>query len=165
MNEDRTEKILSEFYAFRLWSLHEVQQHMYVNVFRYDTERTFFKRILKVRGLETRRQHWADVLAQLEKTAQDISDRVRQASDDQLNRVLLVITCFSIFQVLFQSTESLRKVFNKPDTALSWIKTIQDGQWQDYADLLFILIAAGLIVHALRLYVRRIIARRHAGSI
>ena len=37
MKEDFTD--LSEFHAFRLWILHEVQQHMYFNVFRYDTER------------------------------------------------------------------------------------------------------------------------------
>ncbi len=165
MNEDRTETILSEFYAFRLWILHEVQQHMYFNVFRYNTERTFFKRILKVRGLETRRRHWADVLAQLEKTAQDISDRVRQASDDRLNNVLLVITCFSIFQVLFQSSDSLRKVFTKPETAPGFVRQIQDGQFQDYADLLFIPISVGLIVFALVLYFRRKNARRSAGSI
>src|SRR5690606_23309282 len=60
------------FRRFRLVTFSQIAKHRYFNVLRYDTERTFYESIERVRGIAQRQDYWAAVVADLEKTLDDV---------------------------------------------------------------------------------------------
>lgn len=93
------------FRRFRLLTFSQIAKHRYFNVLRYDTERTFYESIERVRGIAQRQDYWAAVVADLEKTLDDVRQNESQKSDKFLERVLFYVTFLGIAQVLFQMVE------------------------------------------------------------
>lgn len=93
------------FRRFRLATFSQIAKHRYFNVLRYDTERTFYESIERVRGIAQRQDYWAEVVADLEKTLDDVRQNESQKSDRFLERVLFYVTFLGIAQVLFQMVE------------------------------------------------------------
>lgn len=103
--EKAADRAFALFRRFRLATFSQIAKHRYFNVLRYDTERTFYESIERVRGIAQRQDYWAEVVADLEKTLDDVRQNEAQKSDKFLERVLFYVTFLGIAQVLFQMVE------------------------------------------------------------
>lgn len=99
------DRAFERFRRFRLQTFTRIAKHRYFNVLRYDTERTFYESIERVRGIAQRQDYWAEVVTDLEKTLDDVRQNESQKSDKFLERVLFYVTFLGIAQVLFQMVE------------------------------------------------------------
>lgn len=113
-----------QFRSFRLTTFEEIHRHRYVNVLRYDTERAFYDSIEEVRGIRQREQYWANVVADLERTADDLRDIQqrtiddhRNKQDDHRNRLLAVVAVVGLLQVGFQILDYF---FDPDPTKIIW---------------------------------------------
>lgn len=113
---DHRQKILNQFRSFKLWLFSNVYMHLYFNSFRYDTERDFYVAISNVRGIQPRQQYWEEIVSKLQNTINDIDEQKRQDDGDKISNIVMAITIFSIFQVLFQTTDVLNKMIDSGDT-------------------------------------------------
>jgi uncharacterized membrane protein YqhA len=104
------QKILKQFRDFKLWIFSNVYMHLYFNSFRYDTERDFYDAISNVRGIQPRQKYWEDIVSKLQNTINDIDEQKRQDNNDKISNIIIAITVFSIFQVLFQATDVLNSI-------------------------------------------------------
>lgn len=73
---DTTEltRAYEEMKEFRLKTFQQVHKHLSFNIFRYETERTFFKSIADVRGISARQEYWDGVLEHLTETVDSLKD-------------------------------------------------------------------------------------------
>jgi hypothetical protein len=73
---DATEltRAYEEMKEFRLKTFEQVHKHLSFNIFRYETERTFFKSIADVRGIGARQEYWDGVLQHLTETVDSLKD-------------------------------------------------------------------------------------------
>lgn len=114
----KMKSLVSLFQEQRLAIFGEVDKYMHLNVFRYDTEETFYNTVTDARGIGTRQQHWTQVMAKLGETIDGFHTMAQQRADGHLNLIVLLITVFSIFQVLFGVTQALRGMGNDALAAL-----------------------------------------------
>lgn len=90
--------------------LRNIEKYKHMNMLRYDTEQEFYQAISHVRGLQERQDYWEKLLNKIETKVSDVRERLRQDSEDRLNKLVLAIGFLSLFQVLFQATEAARKL-------------------------------------------------------
>ena len=112
-------KATQPFYEFRYKAFAIYKRHLYINTFRYDTERDVFEQLQQIRGTESRLQRCDDIVIGLDKTIQDIeedkryqeqqqqaeSNLKRIESDRILNLAVFGVGIFSALQVFYAIVE------------------------------------------------------------
>lgn len=63
-----------EIKEFRLETFDRVHKHLSFNIFRYETERSFFDAVIDVRGIKGRQSYWDGVLEHLTQTIDSLKD-------------------------------------------------------------------------------------------
>jgi hypothetical protein len=113
----RSDATFERFRRFRLETFEEVQRHRYFNVLRYDTERAFYESIEEVRGIRQREQYWAQVVADLEHTVDDLRAARQQHADSRRNALLAAVAVIGLLQVAF---EILDYAFDRDAAKIGW---------------------------------------------
>ncbi|WP_106191003.1 hypothetical protein [Umezawaea tangerina] len=120
----RGDETFDRFRRFRLTTFQEVQRHRYFNVLRYDTERAFYESIEEVRGIRQREEYWAEVVADLERTVDDLRDARQRHVDGRRNKLLGAVTVIGVLQVAFQGLDF---AFEMNAAKIGWAAALTSG--------------------------------------
>ena len=159
LRDEQAARIVERFLAYRLTMFHEIETHVYFNAMRYDAERGIYGAVEKVRGIGPRKAYWADVLTRLGDTVGDIRAKQRQEGEDRIARLLAILTVFSIFQVLFQATDVVRKFIGRSIESKPWIGFARNSFVPDYIDSAFLLLLSVMLMFLLLYAWRRTVGR------
>lgn len=105
---EELDEIVFTFNRGRFGIFGEVERYLHINTFLYSTEQAFYKAISKDRYIEGRLNHWDRLLKELSSATTGAHELARQKTERRINKILLYIAMFSVFQVLFAGTQSLR---------------------------------------------------------
>ena len=86
---------------FRLQTFEQVHKHLSFNIFRYETERTFFRLIEEVRGSSTRHQYWDGVLKELTEAVDSLKDHRQTHYGLRLGWLGFILALSGVLQVWF----------------------------------------------------------------
>jgi hypothetical protein len=114
---------------FRLVTFEQVHKHYSFNVFRYETEQTFFNKIEMVRGVGPRRAYWDDVLEHLTATVDGLKQDREGRFERRIGRFGFLFAAIGLIQIW-----------------LAFVPFKIDGQDAAVPVLAHGLVAAGLIV-------------------
>jgi hypothetical protein len=100
---DATEltRAYEEIKDFRLKTFQQVHKHLSFNIFRYETERTFFNSIADVRGMSARQSYWDGVLQHLTETVDSLKDDRASRYSLRLAWLGFVLTLVGFLQLWF----------------------------------------------------------------
>ncbi len=101
-----------EIKKFRLQTFEHVHKHLSFNVFRYETEKTFFRRLEELRGTASRRAYWDGVL-------QHLMETVDSLNEDSSTRHGLFLSTLGFFLAVTGVMQVLIALF-QPDKGLAW---------------------------------------------
>jgi hypothetical protein len=105
---DKLDKIVSTFHKGRFGIFGEVERYRHINTFLYSTEQSFYKAISDYRYIEGRLNHWSEMLNELSSATSGAHELARQKAERRINTSLFYIGAFSVFQVLFAISQSIR---------------------------------------------------------
>jgi hypothetical protein len=83
---------------FRLVTFEQVHKHYSFNVFRYDTEQSFFQAIEHVRGVVPRREYWDKVLVHLTDTVDGLKQDRGARFERRIARIGFVLAVTGVVQ-------------------------------------------------------------------
>lgn len=139
---------------FRLDTFSRVHKHLSFNVFRYETEQTFFKRIETIRGTVARQKYWDDLLAQLSETIGSMLEDRQARTSQKLSWVGLVIAIVGLLQIVFV----LWPVRDEPGQCAATVAACADAQarvsWSYYLGLVAIALAVLSVVYMVASFIR-----------
>lgn len=84
---------------FRLVTFEQVHKHYSFNVFRYETEQTFFAEIEKVRGVVPRREYWDQVLTHLTETVDGLKQDREGRFEQRISRFGFLFAFIGLIQI------------------------------------------------------------------
>lgn len=84
---------------FRLVTFERVHKHFSFNIFRYETERTYFETIKDVRGMGPRREYWEGVLGHLTDTIDGMKQERSAGNERRLAAYGLALAGTGLLQV------------------------------------------------------------------
>ncbi len=84
---------------FRLVTFEQVHKHYSFNVFRYETEQTFFAEIEKVRGVVPRREYWDQVLTHLTETVDGLKQDREGRFEQRIARFGFLFAFIGLIQI------------------------------------------------------------------
>jgi hypothetical protein len=116
---------------FRLVTFEQVHKHYSFNVFRYETEQTFFREIEKVRGVVQRREYWDKVLEHLTETV----DGLKEDREARFERNVAVLGAVLAVTGVIQTWIA---IFPLKD-GLAWRNLTADAHWLALGALLGLL--------------------------
>ncbi len=106
---------------FRLRTFEQVHKHLSFNIFRYETEKAFFRGIEAVRGVDARKAYWDGVLEHLTETIDALKDdRVARYGNTiaVLGSVLAVLGLIQLWLAVFKLEVDLPLAWNLAGLAL-----------------------------------------------
>ena len=99
----RFDTVLDHAYAcirdFRLLTFEQVHKHYAFNVFRYETEQTFFSEIERVRGVVARHEYWNKVLEHLTTTVDGLKQDREARFQQRIGGFGLLIAALGLIQL------------------------------------------------------------------
>jgi GNAT superfamily N-acetyltransferase len=90
-----------EIKEFRLKTFEQVHKHLSFNIFRYETERSFFASVADVRGIDGRQSYWDGVLQHLTETVDSLKDDRAARYGLRLAWLGFVLTLLGFLQLWF----------------------------------------------------------------
>jgi hypothetical protein len=101
--QQRFDAVLDHAYGcirdFRLVTFEQVHKHYSFNVFRYETEQTFFDKIETVRGVGPRRKYWDEVLEHLTATVDGLKQDREGRFERRIGRFGFLFATIGLIQI------------------------------------------------------------------
>lgn len=100
---------------FRLATFEQVHKHLSFNVFRYETEQTFFRRLEDLRGTAARQAYWDRVLEHLMETVDSLNADNATRHGLVLSTLGFFLALSGLLQLLFAVFPPMVKVGEAPE--------------------------------------------------
>jgi hypothetical protein len=95
-------KAADAFYDFRMRDFADYHRDLYMNVFRYDTERDVFESMEKLRGTDRKGTYLGQLIDNLESQTRDREARISKDDESAMNLMLGALGMFGFFQLVFE---------------------------------------------------------------
>jgi hypothetical protein len=106
----RLTKAAEKFYAFRMHDFGDYHRDLYLNVFRYDTERDVFEAIEQLRGTERKSKYLAQLIDNLEDQTRDREARIAKEDEATLT---IGLGALGFFKLAFEWAKQLERFGEK----------------------------------------------------
>jgi hypothetical protein len=110
-NIEQMNQIIESFDHARIRIFERIDKYRHMNILSYETERSFYLSIRKIRGFDERHMYWEQLINRLEAKISDVREKIKSESSEVLEKVLFVLAFLGISEGLKTASEDWRHVF------------------------------------------------------